>query len=72
MEKIMRIAIAGASGFVGKNLIEALKSNHQIVAISRHNRQAQEHVEWAQCDLFSFSEIEKTLKGADIAVYLVI
>jgi nucleoside-diphosphate-sugar epimerase len=33
----MRVAVTGASGFIGKHLIrEMLKSDHEIVAISRH------------------------------------
>jgi nucleoside-diphosphate-sugar epimerase len=33
----MRIAVTGASGFIGKHLIrEILKSDHDVVAISRH------------------------------------
>ncbi|MBZ2406040.1 NAD(P)-dependent oxidoreductase [Liquorilactobacillus hordei] len=35
----MKIAIIGASGFVGKATVtEALKNNHQVIAISRHGQ----------------------------------
>lgn len=67
----MKIVIAGASGFVGKKLLGVLKSDHEVVAISRHARAPEKDVKWAQCDLFSLLDIEKTLQGADVAVYLV-
>ena len=68
----MKIVIAGASGFVGKKLLEVLKAEHQVVGISRHFRESKdENVKWVQCDLFSMLDIEKTLEGADVAVYLV-
>lgn len=67
----MRIVIAGASGFVGKHLIHILKNNHEVVGISRRSRISKDGVEWVQCDLFSLLDIEKTLRGADVAIYLV-
>jgi uncharacterized protein YbjT (DUF2867 family) len=67
----MRIVIAGASGFVGKHLINILKKDHQVVGLSRRTRTSSDGVEWIQCDLFSLLDIEKTLSGADVAVYLV-
>lgn len=67
----MRIVIAGASGFVGKHLIDTLKNAHQVVGLSRRSRQSNDSVEWVQCDLYSLLDIEKTLVGADVAIYLV-
>lgn len=71
----MKIVIAGASGFVGAHLIEALKEDHQITALSRTkktvNDKDAEKVNWIQCDLFSQIDLEKALGGADVAVYLI-
>ena len=67
----MRIVVAGASGFVGKHLIDILKKDHQVVGLSRRTRSSSDGVEWVQCDLFSLLDIEKTLSGADVAIYLV-
>ena len=67
----MKIVIAGASGFVGKQLISVLKNEHQVIGISRRSRSSEAGVKWVQCDLFSLLDIEKTLSGADVAVYLV-
>ncbi len=33
----MKIAITGASGFIGQNLVEALKNDHEVFGLSRHD-----------------------------------
>lgn len=67
----MKIVIAGASGFVGKQLLDVLRDQHDVVGLSRRSRPLENGVEWVQCDLFSLLDIERTLQGADVAVYLV-
>lgn len=68
----MKIVIAGASGFVGKKLVNALKETHDVIGISRQKREESYNgISWLQCDLFSLLDIEKTLAGADVAIYLV-
>ncbi|MBO9666009.1 MAG: NAD(P)H-binding protein [Bdellovibrio sp.] len=70
----MKVAIAGASGFIGKALVKELSGDHLIVGLSRSRhtqKQEQSSLEWRYCDLFSLLDAEKALEGADIAVYLV-
>ncbi len=67
----MKIAIAGASGFVGKALVEELKKNHELIGLSRGKKENTAHIEWRACDLFSMLDAEKGLQGADVAIYLV-
>lgn len=67
----MKIVVAGASGFVGKQLLNILAKEHEVIGLSRRTRKAEDKVEWVQCDLFSLLDIEKNLAGADVAVYLV-
>ena len=71
----LKIAIAGASGFVGQLLIASLKAKHFIIALGRsiptHSSDLDGSVEWRTCDLFSLLQTEKALEGADIAIYLV-
>lgn len=67
----MKIVVAGASGFVGKNLLNALGKDHEVIGLSRRAREGEGNVKWVQCDLFSLLDIERTLSGADVAVYLV-
>jgi len=72
----MKICIAGASGFVGRALIQELltKTPHTVVGLSRHEKEAtgpDSRLSWRSCDLFSMLDVEKGLDGADIAIYLV-
>ncbi len=68
-----RVAIAGASGFVGRSLVKALAPSHDILALARAPQATDVAggVEWRACDLFNLREAERGLAGADIAVYLV-
>ncbi|MCG3192072.1 MAG: NAD(P)H-binding protein [Thermoanaerobaculia bacterium] len=74
------VAVAGASGFVGRALLPILSECFHVVALTRKgspggNRETGDavigRVEWRGCDLFSLLEAEKALSGADFAVYLV-
>lgn len=71
-EKLV-VAVAGASGYIGDNLLRKLKGKAKVIGLSRNGDQRQntEDVEWRSCDLFSMKDAEKSLVGADIAVYLV-
>ena len=64
------VAIAGATGFVGRALAAAL-SGRPLIGLARHPPQARPGLEWRRCDLFSLLECEAALRGADQAVYLV-
>jgi len=70
-----RVAIAGATGFVGRALVPALVEHADVIALTRsappEERAADGPVVWRRCDLFSLRETEAALAGADIAVYLV-
>lgn len=67
-----KIAIAGASGFVGKNLIQQLKINHQVRALGRSLPKSTESaVEWKVTELFSATSTVEALRGVDVAIYLV-
>jgi uncharacterized protein YbjT (DUF2867 family) len=66
------IAIAGASGFVGRALLEALAGKHQVIALGRQARSSERaDIEWRKTDLFSASSTMAALKGAEVAIYLV-
>ena len=77
----LRVAIAGASGFVGRALIAALAPDCDIVALSRDPGRLQDTARtstettgglvWRRCDLFSALETEHALAGCDVAVFLV-
>jgi uncharacterized protein YbjT (DUF2867 family) len=70
----MVIAIAGASGFIGKRLVERLRLNHQIVALTRSHKVAagdEINIEWRTCDLYSEEQTTRALIGVDVAIYLI-
>jgi uncharacterized protein YbjT (DUF2867 family) len=66
-----RVAIAGASGFVGSHLIPALRERFDVVALARQPRESANGVEWRVCDLFTPSSTRAALEGVDVAIYLV-
>lgn len=67
-----KVAIAGATGFVGRWFIERYKSKYDIIALSRRKVEGEDiNVQWREVDLFSISSSIEALKGVDYAVYLV-
>jgi len=67
------IAIAGATGFIGRWFIDTYASKYDIIALSRRNTvgDPREGVTWRQVDLYSLSSTMAALDGADFALYLV-
>jgi uncharacterized protein YbjT (DUF2867 family) len=61
----MKVVIAGASGFIGSELMTRLP---EAVGISRTKIDSPR---WIKADLFSRSSCERALRGCDIAIYLV-
>ncbi|TSB47605.1 NAD(P)H-binding protein [Alkalicoccobacillus porphyridii] len=67
------IALTGASGYIGHNLLKKLEKQADIIALSRNGDSYEntENVTWRSADLYSLKDAEEALKGADYAVYLV-
>ena len=66
------IAIAGASGFIGRWLIEMLKEQYNVVALVRSEVESTDpRVEWRSVDLYSMHMTRDALQDVDIAIYLV-
>lgn len=67
-----RIAIAGASGFVGRNLVARLCATHQVRALSRSRPAAlPPDCGWTETELFSARSTIDALRDVDVAIYLV-
>ena len=70
------VAIAGATGFVGTAVRDALRPDHDLVGLTRSpvrarvNTAASEET-WRHCDLFDPYAVEEGLADADYAIYLV-
>ncbi|POB13448.1 NAD(P)H-binding protein [Halobacteriovorax sp. DA5] len=67
----MKIAIAGANGFIGRNLIQKIKNKHLVRALGRSEVYSDDKVEFSKTDLFSYHSTKEALKDIDIAIYLV-
>ncbi len=70
------VAMAGASGFVGTLLRDALANEYRWIALTRSETRGGEtgeggHTCWRHCDLFSLPQVERALQGARSGMYLV-
>ena len=68
------IAIAGATGFIGRRLCARLRdAGHRVVGIGRSvlDGVSRDGVLWRKADLFSLLQCEQALEGVDELVYLV-
>ena len=66
-----KVAIAGATGFIGSRLCEILSQDFQVIALTRRDRVSNNNVIWRKCDLYSLESCITALEGIDSAVYLV-
>ncbi|NKN32699.1 NAD(P)H-binding protein [Marichromatium bheemlicum] len=71
-----RVAVAGASGFIGTAVCRALVARYEVVALTRSPARARlaasaPHLHWRRCDLFDVDAVSAGLRGCDYAVYLV-
>ncbi|ERJ05999.1 NADH dehydrogenase protein, partial [Halorhabdus tiamatea SARL4B] len=70
----MRVLVVGATGFVGRQLVESLHSaGHDVVAFSRSASQSQfsDDVELFEGDLGDPTSLEGLCDGIDVAYYLI-
>ncbi|QJD97620.1 NAD(P)-dependent oxidoreductase [Mucilaginibacter robiniae] len=68
----MKVAIIGATGFVGKNVInEALNRDYTVTAIARHPEKLEtEHAQLTKVagDVFAVDALAQILKGHDVVI----
>jgi uncharacterized protein YbjT (DUF2867 family) len=69
----MKVAITGASGFIGRNLIQKFaNSNHEIIALARSPiEDLPANATWKYCELYSLKSTLDALAGVDAIFYLV-
>jgi len=75
----VKIAIIGASGFIGRNLLLHLldHTDHQVEALAPDPEhivikpQHQDRVEVLKCDIFNYDQMRKAFEGVDVAYFLV-
>ena len=66
----MKIAIIGATGFVGSSILNELASrNHEITAIARNPKTDEKpNINWQKSDVNNTYELSKILAGNDVVV----
>ena len=73
----LRVAIAGASGFVGRALRRELCRDFDVLALTRRPSTSDrvdrdsDGVEWFSCDLFDEESVVEAFDGVDVVIYLV-
>ncbi len=67
------LIIAGATGFIGRWIIEKFKDDYNLIALTRNriSNKTSSNVIWREVDLYSISSTQNALSGGDYAIYLV-
>lgn len=65
------VAIAGATGFLGRALCRDLARDCRVIGLTRRPGEPADGAEERACDLFAPAALEAALAGVDVAVYLV-
>jgi uncharacterized protein YbjT (DUF2867 family) len=66
----MRVAVIGASGTIGRPLVEALSQTHEVVGVARRPPR-DNHVNWVAADATDAVAISSALEGIDVVYHLV-
>lgn len=65
------LALTGATGFVGKSVLEkALSHNFEVKALTRKNQAPKENVTWIEGSLDNNDSLNSLIKGADVIIHL--
>jgi len=67
----MKIALIGATGFVGSAILHELAGkNHDIVAIVRNPEKEKNtyNIQWQKADVFNVDELAKIISGKDVVI----
>ena len=66
----MKIALIGATGFVGSNILKELANrNHEITAIARNSKETElPNVTFVKTDIFNVEELSEVVKNHDVVV----
>ena len=67
----MRLAVTGATGFVGAHVVDAaLAAGHELTALTRREQPPRERVDWISGSLDDRAALERLVKGADAIVHV--
>ena len=67
----MRLAVTGATGFVGSHLLEAaLAAGHEVTALTRRDQAPRERATWVAGDLDDRAALERLVSDADAVIHV--
>ena len=64
----MKVLITGATGFIGRSLVDALKSKHQLIVIESSTLVSFTGVKVVKCQMENYSELPSLITDRDIDV----
>ncbi|MEQ8352447.1 MAG: NAD(P)H-binding protein [Leptospiraceae bacterium] len=70
----MRVAVTGATGFVGRSFIQQFGKEFSLRGLGRSGTPPAwlpEGTQWKSADLYSLLDAEQALKNCDVAIYLI-
>lgn len=68
----MKVAVTGASGFIGRHLVDALLAEgHEVAGLTRRAQPARPGLAWHQGDVTSGEGLAAAFEGADAVLHLV-
>jgi uncharacterized protein YbjT (DUF2867 family) len=68
----VRVAVVGATGTIGRPLVEALSVDHDVVGVARTPPAAKKDgIDWIAADATDAAAIRRALDGADVVYHLV-
>ncbi|MET0200630.1 MAG: NAD(P)H-binding protein, partial [Gaiellaceae bacterium] len=67
----MKVVVFGATGTIGRPLVDRLAREHEVVAVSRRGQDEGDGVTWAVADAKDRDSVARVLEGAEVAYYLV-
>src|SRR5918995_6426758 len=68
----MRVAVVGATGTIGRPLVQALSAKHDVVGVARKlPATIDDDVEWTAADATDTAAMRRALDGAEVVYHLV-
>lgn len=64
-----KVLLAGATGYIGKNLYETLKDEMDVYALTKYPIETEEQLHIIKGDIFNLEDVTRAMKGMDIAIY---
>lgn len=65
-----KVLLAGATGYIGKNLIASIKSEAQLYTLSKYPKEEEvQEVIWLKKDIYNYQDVVSAMEGMNIAIF---